>query len=112
MAASQGEPVSHDTPVADIEKADARRITHTAIGASSSDTGNDVDSSGGLERWNGSRNNIARFLVVNLALFIMGMNDACIGVSATTFINRALLPRHILTCNYRHFYHTYVVLSN
>ncbi|OAA76310.1 Major facilitator superfamily domain, general substrate transporter [Akanthomyces lecanii RCEF 1005] len=79
LAASQIEPVSHEPPVADVEKAAAGQITQTALGGTSSDTGNEIDSSGRLERWNGSRNNTARFLVVNLALFIMGMNDACIG---------------------------------
>lgn len=41
----------------------------------------ETGSSPGLERWNSSRPNIFRFLACNLGLFIMGMNDACIGVS-------------------------------
>lgn len=110
LAASQSEPVSHDPPVTDVEKAAAGKITQTAIGGTSSDTGNETDSSGGLERWNGSRNNTARFLVVNLALFIMGMNDACIGVSTTISINQAFLSHQVLTCNHRHFFHMYVAL--
>lgn len=78
------EPVcqSGSSPAADLEKRNADKVTQNDIIIDSSDTANDTDSSGGLERWNGSRNNTARYLVVNLALFIMGMNDACIGVSA------------------------------
>jgi hypothetical protein len=41
----------------------------------------DTNSTGGLERWNGSPTNRYRFFVTNFSLFIMGMNDACIGVS-------------------------------
>lgn len=38
------------------------------------------------ERWNSPRINTYRYCVVNLSLFIMGMNDACIGVSAHFFL--------------------------
>jgi hypothetical protein len=41
----------------------------------------ETESSDGLERWNSSRLTIYRFLACNLGMFIMGMNDACIGVS-------------------------------
>lgn len=43
--------------------------------------GDETESAGGLERWNSSRITIFRFLACNLGMFIMGMNDACIGVS-------------------------------
>ncbi|KAM0666364.1 hypothetical protein ACQRIU_004219 [Beauveria bassiana] len=79
LATSQAEPVSLAKPVADTEKAEARKVTQHVIETGCSYISNDTDSSTGLERWNGSRNNTARFLVVNLALFIMGMNDACLG---------------------------------
>ncbi|KGQ02713.1 hypothetical protein BB8028_0008g02340 [Beauveria bassiana] len=79
LATSQAEPVSLAKPVADTEKAEASKVTQHVIETGCSYISNDTDSSSGLERWNGSRDNTARFLVVNLALFIMGMNDACLG---------------------------------
>ncbi|OAQ96352.1 hypothetical protein LLEC1_07868 [Akanthomyces lecanii] len=87
LAASRSAPASHDSPVADLEKAEAGKVTQTAMGESLLDAGHETSSSGGLERWNGSRNNTARFLVVNLALFIMGMNDACIGIEPYYNVN-------------------------
>lgn len=42
---------------------------------------NDVDLANGLEQWNSSRANTYRFCATNLSFLIMGMNDACIGVS-------------------------------
>lgn len=73
--ARQGNPSATD-----VEKGSTSNVTQNVVDVDSTDTGNDTDSAGGQDRWNGSRNNTARFLVVNLALFIMGMNDACLGV--------------------------------
>ncbi|KAM3487245.1 hypothetical protein MY3957_009459 [Beauveria namnaoensis] len=87
LATSQAEPVSLAKPVADTEKAEARKVTQHVIETGCSYISNDTDSSTGLERWNGSRNNTARFLVVNLALFIMGMNDACLGIEPYYNVN-------------------------
>lgn len=86
LPTSQAEPVSHTKPVSDTEKAEASKVTQQVIETGCLGFGNDTDSSAGLERWNGSRNNTARFLVVNLALFIMGMNDACLGVRAAILL--------------------------
>lgn len=44
-------------------------------------TEDDGGSTDGLERWNSPRINTYRFLATNLAMLIMGMNDACLGVS-------------------------------
>ncbi|XWX01004.1 hypothetical protein V2A60_009029 [Cordyceps javanica] len=79
VAFSQTEPGSHASPVGDVEKRQYGKNTQNVVERDPSSAANEADSSGGLERWNGSGNNTARFLVVNLALFIMGMNDACIG---------------------------------
>lgn len=86
VAASQSDPISHDSRASDVEKAGASKSTQTAVAGDSSDLDNEPDSSSGRERWNGSRNNTARFLVVNLAFFVMGMNDACLGVSVAISI--------------------------
>ncbi|KAM3430133.1 hypothetical protein NHJ13734_007871 [Beauveria thailandica] len=87
LATSHADPVSHTKPVEDTEKAEASKVTQHVIETGCSGIGNDTDSSAGLERWNGSRNNTARFLVVNLALFIMGMNDACLGIEPYYNVN-------------------------
>lgn len=36
------------------------------------------------EKWNSPKINISRYCVCNLSLLIMGMNDACLGVSICT----------------------------
>lgn len=43
-----------------------------------------VSSSPSQEKWNSPKINISRYCVCNLSLLIMGMNDACLGVSLYT----------------------------
>lgn len=45
------------------------------------ETSNDEIEPDTLDRWNTPRINTYRYCVVNLSLLIMGMNDACLGVS-------------------------------
>jgi hypothetical protein len=68
-------PLTHETT--DPEKDSARDVVESAA----EESGTDTDSSGGLERWNNPRINTYRYLVVNLSLGIMGMQDASLGVS-------------------------------
>ncbi len=68
-------PLTRDTT--DPEKESTRNVVESAA----EESGADTDSSGSLERWNSPRVNTYRYLVVNLSLGIMGMQDASLGVS-------------------------------
>jgi hypothetical protein len=63
--------VTEQTPlIADAEN-------HAALG-------NREDSSGRYEEegWNDSKINVARYVCTNITFLVMGMNDACVGVSS------------------------------
>lgn len=72
-------------PVAGMEK----QSGHGGVGGTTAVTNapqaaEDVETVGesqGGERWNSSRLNIYRYLAVNWSFVVIGMNDACIGVS-------------------------------
>jgi hypothetical protein len=71
MAGAEKQPTS----VAGDDRAAAMTSTQAA---------EDVETAGetgGGERWNSSRLNICRYLAVNWSFVVIGMNDACIGVS-------------------------------
>lgn len=75
----------HDEPPPTSIAAEARAISGShdekaMTEVSPQATDEDPGFVNGLERWNQPRVNAFRFIATLLSLFIMGMNDACIGV--------------------------------
>ncbi len=81
LDADDSSPATNPPPMIDGEIDTEKNSAGAVIETAATESGNDSDSTGGLERWNSPKANTYRYLVVNLSLGIMGMQDASLGVS-------------------------------
>ena len=83
IVTSNPPPAQHRSGVVDTNARLSEKDEQTARNSSDNDQGQESDSdpSAGLEKWNEPKLNAYRYLATNFGLLIMGMNDACLGVS-------------------------------